>query len=406
VSLPQVSDRRLAIKLSKDALRQVRGGHPWVFDGAIRSIADGGNSGDLGVIFDDNRRFVAIGLYDPDSPIRLRILHQGKPTQIDADFFACRISEAFTRRADLEADPATTAFRVVNGENDGLGGLIVDRYESVAVAKLYSSAWFPHLKSVVDGLVALDGIDSVVLRLSRDVSSRETFGLADGDVLAGPDVDDVVEFRENGLVFGANLRVGHKTGHFLDQRDNRQRVREISAGKNVLDVFSCTGGFSVYAAAGGAKSVTSIDISEPAMTMATENMTRNAEVTSATRHLTIVDDTYRALDRLAASGQTFDLVVVDPPSFAHSNDQVARASKAYRRLAQAAAKVVAPDGELFHASCSNRIDEHLFFQLVADGVRDAGRKATELGRFGHASDHPATFPQGNYLKAVHHRLTP
>ncbi len=404
--LPQVSDRRLALKLSKDALRQVRGGHPWVFDGAIKSITEGGSSGDLGVIFDDNRRFVAIGLYDPDSPIRLRVLHQGKPTQVDPAFFASRITEAFEQRAGLEADPGTTGFRVVNGENDGLGGLIVDRYESVAVVKLYSTAWFPHLQGVVNAIVALDGIDSVILRLSREVASNETFGLSDGDLLAGPEVEDIVEFLENGLAFAADVHVGHKTGHFLDQRENRQRVRQISEGKNVLDVFSCTGGFSIYAAAGGAKSVTSIDISEPAMRFATDNMNRNASLTSDTRHLTIVDDAYHALERLAESGQTFDLVVVDPPSFAHSNDQINRASKAYRRLAAAAAKVVAPGGELFHSSCSNRIDENLFFELVAEGVRDAGRKATELGRFGHASDHPATFPQGNYLKAVHHRLAP
>ena len=406
VPLPQVSDRRLAVKLSKDALRQVRGGHPWVFDGAIKSIPDGGNPGDLAVIFDDNRRFVAIGLYDPDSPIRLRVLHQGKPAQIDAVFFADRIAAALLAREELETDPETTAFRLINGENDGLGGLIVDRYESVAVAKLYSEAWFPHLQSVIDGLVALEGVDSVLLRLSREVATGPTFGLEDGDLLAGPEVPEIVEFIENGLAFGADLRHGHKTGHFLDQRDNRQRVRQLSAGKNVLDVFSCTGGFSVYAAAGGAKAVTSIDISEPAMAFATGNMERNEKLTSGTRHLTIVDDAYRALDRLAESGQSFDLVVVDPPSFAHSNDQISRASKAYRRLAQAASKVVGSGGELFHASCSNRIDENLFYELVADGVRDAGRKATELGRYGHALDHPVTFPQGNYLKAVHHRLTP
>lgn len=377
-----------------------------MFDRAIKSISDGGSPGDLAVVFDDNRRFVAIGLFDPASPIRLRILHQGKPVQIDSAFFADRIAEAMRGRADLAADPGTSAYRLVNGENDGLGGLIVDRYESVAVAKVYSAAWFPHLNSVVDGLMALEGINSVLLRLSREVAAGETFGLADGDLLAGHEVPEIVEFVENGLSFGADVRIGQKTGHFLDQRDNRQRVRQVSEGKNVLDVFSCTGGFSVYAAAGGAKAVTSIDISEPAMAFAIQNMARNVELTSGARHLTIVDDAYRALDRLADSGQTFDLVVVDPPSFAHSNDQIRRAQGAYRRLAASASKVVAPGGELFHASCSNRIDENMFFELVAEGVRDAGRKATQLGRYGHAQDHPATFPQGNYLKAVHHSLTP
>lgn len=403
--IPAITERRLAVKLSKDALRQVRGGHPWVFDKAIKSISEDGNAGDLAVIFDDNRRFVAIGLYDPGSPIRIRILHQGKPKTVDESFFAELIAAALGRRGGLESNPQTSAFRVVNGENDGLSGLIVDRYSRVGVIKLYSEAWFVHLQGIVDALVALADIDSVIIRLSREVATGETFGLSDGDLLAGPPPPQVVEFVENGLAFGADVRIGHKTGHFLDQRDNRQRVRLISDGLDVLDMFCCTGGFSVYAAAGGAKSVTSVDISGPALGLATANMNRNKAVTANTNHVTILDDAYRALDRLAKGKQTFDLVIVDPPSFAHANDQIPKAEAAYRRLAAAASKVVTPGGLLFHSSCSNRIDESTFFELVASGVRDAGRKASEQGRFGHPVDHPVTFPQGQYLKAVLHRLS-
>lgn len=356
------------------------------------------------MVFDDNRRFVAIGLYDPHSPIRLRILHQGKPRQVDAAFFAERMAAALAARGVLVNDPDTTAFRLVNGENDGLGGLIIDRYAGVAVAKLYSTAWFPHLRSIVDALIGSAGVESVVLRLSRAVAGSETFDLSDGDTLAGPSPPETVEFVENGLAFGADVRIGHKTGHFLDQRENRQRIRELGSGKEVLDVFSCSGGFSVCAAAGGATAVTSVDVSRPALELAIANMKRNVQRTSATKHTTIVDDAYQALARLALAGKTFDLVVVDPPTFAHAGDQIDRARSAYRRLACAAAKVVTAGGLLFHASCSARIDDATFFELVAAGLRDAHREGREQGRYYHAIDHPVTFPQGKYLKAVVHRL--
>ena len=373
-----------------------------MFDQALRSVSGSGSAGDLGVVFDDNRRFVAIGLYDPDSPIRLRILHQGKPRQIDSEFFTDKIQRAFQARADLEEDPDTTAFRIVNGENDGLGGLIVDRYENAAVVKIYTKAWFPHLRSVIDAVVGLSSIDSVLLRLGREVSDGETFGLNNGDLLAGPEVSDVVQFKENALTFGADLRRGHKTGHFLDQRDNRQRVRDLSDAKVVLDVFACTGGFSVHAAAGGASLVTSVDVSAPALSAARLNMTLNG---LETNHEIIVGDAYQTLSELAAAGRSFDLVVVDPPSFAHSKDQIDRAKAAYLRLATAAAKVVGANGLLFHSSCSNRVDEDEFGTLVDQGIQRAGRSSRCLARYGHGTDHPVTFPQGAYLKAVLRRLT-
>src|SRR6478735_4697631 len=181
--LPKPSDRRLAVRVTPDALRQIRGGSPWLYDGSITSVSHEGSPGDLAVVFDDERRFVAIGLWDPASPIRVKLLHTGAPATIDSTWWRAKIADALDRRASLANDPSTTAYRCVHGENDGLPGLVVDRYDSTIVVKLYSPAWFPHLKAVVDAIVDLLSPACVVLRLGRSVAGSNTFGLADGDTL-------------------------------------------------------------------------------------------------------------------------------------------------------------------------------------------------------------------------------
>ena len=184
------------MRVTKDALRHVRAGHPWVYEASVTSTSHEASPGDLAVVFDDRRRFAAIGLWDPDSPIRVKILHAGAPTPIDAGFWTARLSAAADRRAPLVGDPATAAYRLVHGENDGLPGLVVDRYAGVVVVKLYSPAWFPHLRSVV---TALEG-GPVVLRLSRAVAAGQAHGLRDGTVIVGSLPPGPVLFRENGLV--------------------------------------------------------------------------------------------------------------------------------------------------------------------------------------------------------------
>ena len=173
-ALPAPSDRRLAVRVTPDALRRLRGGHPWLFEGSIRSVSHEGAPGDLAVVFDDDRQFVAIGLFDPSSPIRVKVLHQGKPTTIDPAWFRARLDAAVGRRAPLAhpepGEPATTAYRVVHGENDGLPGLVVDRYGHVLVVKLYSTAWVPHLAVVVPILRELVPVSSIVLRLARSLA--------------------------------------------------------------------------------------------------------------------------------------------------------------------------------------------------------------------------------------------
>jgi 23S rRNA (cytosine1962-C5)-methyltransferase len=430
--------RRPAVRVSKDAQRQIRGGHPWVFDRSIVSIKPGGRSGDLAVVFDDNRRFLALGLYDPDSPLRIRILHRGRPQTIDGDWLAAAIARAVDRRRPLLGSPSedgaggqdpldrpgsnrTDACRLVHGENDGLPGLVVDKYADNLVVKLYTSAWLPWLKHLVaailsgtgDAFAPAEQAQRVVLRLSRHVATEAEASasigpsgsmIGDGVVVHGPILEANVEFVENGLTFEADLLHGHKTGHFLDQRDNRRLVGELSAGQSVLDVFACSGGFSVNAAAGGAVSVTSVDRSDPALELARSNMQRNGDRTGHCHHRTITGDAFAVMDDLIEQGRRFDVVVVDPPAFAQRKSQAGRAIGAYRRLANLGAQLTEPDGLLFQASCSSRVSETELCEAVAVGIAKAGRVGTELRRTGQPLDHPVGFAQGRYLKAVVNRL--
>lgn len=391
---------RLAIRVTPDAARQVRGGHPWVFDGSVVSVKPDGRAGDLGVIFDDRRRFMAIGLYDPASPIRVKVLHRGHPTPIDDAFWEGRLAAALTLRAGLVADPATTAFRWVHGENDSLPGLVLDRYGDATVVKLYSAAWFPHLDAVVRAAQQVLRADRVVLRLARNVAPSG--GRVDGSALVGSLPEHPVRFLERGLTFEADLVHGQKTGHFLDQRDNRFRVRSRSSGARVLDVYACTGGFSVNAAAGGADLVHSVDISAAAIATARRNMdhNRSSPAVRACHHHDTVGDAMTVMAEMSDHGRTFDMVVVDPPSFASRQDQVPGALRAYGRLTELALRLLEPGGTLVQASCSARVSEADFFGAVDDAADRSGLSLTDAIRTAHAVDHPVGFPEGAYLKAL------
>ena len=375
--VPGPGDKRLAVRVTPDALRHIRAGHPWVFEESVTSISHEATAGDLSVIFDDDRKFVALALYDPDSPIQFRILHVGKPTQIDDAWWRSTIDAALERRSAFVHAPDADhlGYRVLNGENDGVSGLVVDRYAGVLVVKLYSAVWYPHLATVVSALMRATGCDGVVLRLARNLQERETFGLVDGDVVAGVVPEGPVRFVEAGLHFDADVRTGQKTGHFLDQRANRIRVGEMSGGLDVLDVFASTGGFSVHAAAGGARSVHAVDVSAPTLAAAEHNMTlnRHLDAVRACVFTVEVGDAFEVMVQLARAGKDYDLVIVDPPSFAQRQANVEGACRAYTRLTHLALRLVRPGGTLMHASCSSRVTADLFFDTVLDAAIDAGR---------------------------------
>lgn len=402
-ALPPPAGRRLALRVTRQAQQALRQGHPWLFDRSIVSQSGEGRPGDLAVIFDDRRRFLAIGLYDPASPIRVRVLQHSAPATIDAAFFAGRLAEAAQRRAPL-ASTATTGYRLVHGEGDQLPGLVIDRYDRVLVIKLYSAAWLPYLPMLLQGLAAVAAADWVVLRLSRAVQrATEPLGIADGATLAGGPPDGPLHFRENGLHFEVDVLQGQKTGFFLDQRENRARVETLARGKETLNVFAYTGGFSLYAARGGASLVVSLDISAPALDAARRNFVLNdhAPAVAAARREFLVEDAFAGLARLAQEGRRFDLVVVDPPAFAQQQAAVPGAVLAYERLTRLALGVLRPGGTLVSASCSSRVSEGEFFAAVRRAAARAGRSLNEFDHTGHALDHPVRFAEGAYLKCLY-----
>lgn len=403
--LPEVSEKRLAVRLTRDALRQVRAGHPWIYDGSIDSLsgtADSRSSGDLAVVFDEKRKFAAIGLYDPDSPIVVKVLHRGRPRQIDGEFWRDAVAHAMSIRQSLIDSPDTTAYRCINGENDGFPGLVLDRYADTLVFKLYSRAWLPHLSDVVDAVVDQLDPTTIVVRFGRAALDGPTFGLTEGGVIYGPAPDGPVEFLENGLTFECDVIEGQKTGHFLDQRDNRSLIQGVAQDARVLDVFSCTGGFSLHAAAGGAAFVLSIDQSPQAIEALDRNFELNAadDNVAACRRRTEVGDAFVVMEELAAEGERFDIVLIDPPSFAQRQDSIGAAMRAYMRLTNLGLDLVAPGGLLMQASCSSRVTADAFFDNVYAVGRARPIRMREVARTGHAIDHPVTFPQGAYLKAL------
>jgi len=405
-SIPAASDRRLAVRVTPDALRHIRSGHPWIFEESVTSISHEATTGDLGVVFDKDRKFVAVALYDPASPIQFKVLHAGKPAQIDQAWWRSQITRALALRSVFTEAPDADrlAYRVLNGENDGFPGCVVDRYANVLVIKLYSAAWFPHLADLTHALIDTVGGDAVVLRLARNLQQGETFRLSDGDLIAGDDRDvdlDRVAFVEGGLEFEADVRAGQKTGHFLDQRANRMRVGSMSSGHDMLDVFASTGGFSVHAAAGGARSVHAVDLSAPTLAAAERNMALNAgrEAVADCNFTTQVGDAFEVLAKLARGGATYDLVVVDPPSFAQRQTEVDGALRAYTRLTHLALRLIRPGGVLMQASCSSRVTPDQFYATVLTAADAAGRPLREIERTGHDVDHPVTFREGDYLKA-------
>ena len=391
---------RLATKLTPQGERILRSGHPWLFDGAVAAVKGPGRAGDLAIIFDRKRdKFIGVGLYDPDSPIRIRVLHQGESVKIDEAFFAERIQAARQLRQPL-FKKNTTGYRLIHGENDGLPGLVVDVYANVAVVKLYSPIWFPYLDMLLPHLQRAARADTVVLRLARVVTPLP--GRTDGTVLTGELPDPEVVFKEHTLDFYANVVTGHKTGFFLDHRHNRRRVGKLAGGQDVLDVFSYTGGFSVHALHGGAYRVVSVDISGPALETARRNVALNFG--DDPRHETIEGDAFKELEALARRREEFGVVIVDPPSFAKREKEIPGALDAYRRINTLAVPLVKPGGTLLACSCSARVGAEAFFATVEKVMKRSGRGYTLLEQTFHDIDHPIGFPEGAYLKSVYYRV--
>lgn len=425
---------RLRVRITAAAETIVRGGHPWVFASSIRELNRDGTVGELAVIFDRQDKFLAIGLFDPDSPLRIRILHSGKPVQINDDWWRTRLETTLTKRVGL-LDEHTSACRLINGESDGWPGLVLDRYGDVLVLKLYTFAWCSRVPMLVEMLrgpmerglppaathVVRESSEksadatpntlkraeacapALVLRLSRNVQAAfAAAGFREAQILSGAAPDGPVIFRESGLRFEADVLAGQKTGFFLDQRENRRAVEQLARAADVLNAFSFTGGFSLYAARGGARSVASLDISAHALAGAERNFALNRDLADACRHEIIQANAFDWLE--ANAERMFDLIVLDPPSLAKKETERTGAIRAYGKLAACALRHLRPGGALVAASCSAHVSAEEFFGAVTQAASATGRKFTQLNTTGHAPDHPATFPEAEYLKCITVRL--
>ncbi|WCO00409.1 class I SAM-dependent rRNA methyltransferase [Psychroserpens ponticola] len=394
--------KRLAVKLTAKGENYVQQGHPWVFSDSIVKVNADAKSGDLAIIFGKRaNKMIGIGLYDANSPIRIKMIYSDtKPVTIDEAFFFKKIENAYQKRLPL-LKTKTNSYRLLFGENDGFPSLIADVYASVLVVKLYSEIWLPFLETILESLVRVSKCKTVVIRLSRGLQNSKTHQLEDGLVVFGTLISEVVQFVEHGVSFSANVIKGHKTGYFLDHRENRRQVGLLSRNKTVLDVFSYAGGFSVHALANGANEVTSLDISSQALDIALQNGKLNPH---SGHHKILIGDAFQLLEQLILEKKQFDVVVIDPPSFAKQQTEVNLAKKKYAQLAQLGIQLTAKCGVLVLASCSSRVTATAFYDINAQTLHKQQRSFSIEQKTQHDVDHPVGFPEGAYLKCAYYRF--
>jgi 23S rRNA (cytosine1962-C5)-methyltransferase len=389
------------LALQKDLARHLRAGHPWVFRRAVERAPKGLPPGAI-VDVTEAGRFVARGFYDPHSAISVRILTRDAAEAVDGAFWRRRVARALAVRRELVH--GTNAFRLVHGESDGLPGVVADRYERWAVLKLYSAGLGPHRPAIVEAIRAEgEGLAGVYGRdeIPRDDLDEAEAGAPQGRVLWGAEPPERIRVDEHGMALLVDVRRGQKTGHFLDQRENRRMVRDLSRGRALaLNLFAYTGGFSVAAALGGSRRVVSVDLDGDALALARENFAANGLDPGA--HELAAEDAFDVLARLKREGRRFDLVVCDPPAFAKSQRAVDAALAGYASLNRAALAVLAPGGLLVTASCSARVAAEQFFDAVKEAAFKARVETQIVAETRQPPDHPVSpqFREGRYLKAL------
>ena len=387
----------LSLKKGRD--KSLRRRHPWIFSGAVDKVVGKPGPGDSVAVRDASGKFVATAAYSPHSQIRARVWTFDENEAVDAAFFRARLQRALALREALPASRRTNALRLVHGESDGLPGLIVDRYADVLVAQFLAAGVERWREPILDLLAELTACEAIFERSDAEVRKLENLaprvGFARGNRNASR-----CPIVEHGLNFRVDVAQGQKTGFFLDQRENRQRVRELAAGREVLDGFCYTGGFSVAALAGGATHVTAIESSAPALEVARDNLAANPLDPAKVSFLE--GDVFAELRTLRDRGARFHMVVLDPPKFAPTAAQARNAARAYKDINLLALKLLAPGGLLATFSCSGGVSSELFQSIVAGAALDAGADARIIERFGAAADHPVAleFPEGEYLKGL------
>lgn len=372
--------------------------HPWVFSGAIQRVTGTPESGETVEVVTAGGQFLGRGAWSPKSQMSVR-MWTFDDVEVGPDFFRQKIESALTLRKPPVIGDVITGVRLVHSESDGLPGLTVDRYGdflicqiSTAGAEYWKSTWVEILREVMPCKGIFERSD---LSVRRKEGLGESMGL-----LWGEEPPETIEVNEENRKYQVNIRSGHKTGFYLDQRDNRSLVGACSDGRDVLDCFSYTGGFSVAALIGGANHATLLDTSGPALAQAELNMTING--LTSDKFTLMEADVFQALRKFRNEERRFDLIILDPPKFIESRNQIDKGARAYKDINMIAMQLLRPGGLLFTFSCSGHMEDLLFQKIVADGALDAGREAKILRWLSQASDHPVTasFPEGKYLKGL------
>ncbi len=388
----------LILKPGRD--KPVRNRHPWVFSGAILRTEGQPQPGDLVTILDSGSEPLGTATYNPASQIVARIISWDAQEPIDDEFWRSRLDRAIDGRTLLALPPATTGYRLVYAESDGLPGLIVDGYNDVLAVQLLTLGMERRKEILFDLLQELLSPAAIVER--SDVDVREKEGLESVSGVVRGTLPDEMTIQENGFHFPVDVLGGHKTGFYLDQRDNRALLNDpaLVSGHTVLNLFSYTGAFGVYAAAGGAAKVLQVDSSVPALEAAEQTMALNGF--DSPDHEYMAGDAFEVLRYFREEKEQFDVIVLDPPKFAHSQSGVDRATRGYKDLNWLALRLLRPGGVLLTFSCSGLISADLFQKVVFGAAVDAGRDVQIMRHLSQAADHPVllTFPESAYLKGL------
>lgn len=373
--------------------------HPWIFSGSVERLEGEALSGETVVICSADGTRLALGAFSPQSQIAARVWSFDPGVAVDAAFFRARLRLALQLRQQVASLRAGTACRLVNAEADGLPGVIVDRYGEFLVCQFLSAGAELHRDELVRALSELHPCKGIYERSEASVRGKEGLEARAG-LLWGEEPPELIEVSEGESRFLVDVRHGHKTGFYLDQRDNRRLLLQYAQGREVLNCFAYTGAFAVWALQGGAARVTEVEESEAALALGRRHLALNSLETAD--HEQIEGDVFKVLRQFRDSRRSFDLIVLDPPKFAESQHQLERACRGYKDINLLAFKLLRPGGVLFTFSCSGQVGLDLFQKVVADAALDAGREAQILQRLGQAPDHPVSlaFPEAGYLKGL------
>lgn len=378
------------VTLKKGKERSIQRKHPWVFSGAVHSISDELTDGQMVQVVANDDKLLGTGYFSDKGSIAVRLLTFGNEIFSD-DFWKTRLEAAWKLRMQLFSIEETNAFRLIHGEGDGIPGLIIDFYNNNFVVQAHSAGIYFQLKDIAKAIQETfpEYCETIYCKSAQTLPKTGTDFFLFG-------TNEKTVAKENNILFNVNWVEGQKTGFFLDQRENRNLLKYYSKGKRVLNTFCYTGGFSIYAMSAGAELVTSVDISQKAVDLAADNMELNFP---GSNHQAVASDVF---DFLKENKHEYDLIVLDPPAFAKSIKSKHTATQAYKRLNIAGIKALAPNGILFTFSCSQVIDDVLFYNTVAAAAIESGRKVRVLHKLSQGPDHPVNMfhPEGSYLKGL------